>query len=318
MQRMNRIFRTFSAALALVGALALGSATAAQQAGHQAGHGLEALDPAGAVTIQEARPALWKVADADTTIYLFGTIHLLPPGIEWYSGPVAQAFEASDVLVTEIPELTAGETQEVVVRRAILPKGKSLRSGMRKKELAKFDTALMGFNLPLNAFDTYKPWYAAVILSTLPLQQRGFDLANGVEAQLAARNKARGAPRIGLETLDYQLGLFDGLSPKVQKEYLLAVVDALPTIDTEVGKIVSAWSAGDAEGLAGLMNADQEDPAMMQALLTNRNKAWAQWLKARLDAPGTVFVAVGAGHLGGKDSVQEYLARGGIVSQRVQ
>lgn len=314
MQRMNRIFRTFSAAFALIGALSLGPVTAAQQAGH----GLEALDPTGAVTIQEARPALWKVADADTTIYLFGTIHLLPPGITWYNGAVAQAFEASGELVTEIPELTAAETQEAVVRRAIQPKGKTLRSQMRKAELAKFDTALMRFNLPLTAFDQFKPWYAAVILSTLPLQQRGFDLANGVEAQLAARNKARGAPRSGLETLDYQLGLFDGLSPKVQKEYLLAVVDALPTIDTEVGKIVSAWSAGDAEGLAGLMNADQEDPAMMQALLTNRNKAWAQWLKARLDTPGTVFVAVGAGHLGGKDSVQDYLARGGVASQRVQ
>lgn len=311
---MNRIFRTFSAALALAGALSLGSATAAQQAGH----GLEALDPAGAITVQEARPALWKVADADTTIYLFGTIHLLPPGVEWYSGPVAQAFAGSSELVTEIPELTAAETQEVVMRRGMLPKGKSLRSGMRKRELAKFDTALMGFNLPLNAFNQYKPWYAAVILSTLPLQQRGFDLANGVEAQLAARHKARGGTRIGLETLDYQLGLFDGLSPKVQKEYLLSVLDALPTIDTEVGKIVSAWSAGDAEGLAALMNSDQEDPAMMRALLTNRNKTWATWLKGRLDTPGTVFVAVGAGHLGGKDSVQAYLARGGITAQRVQ
>ncbi|MDP3905932.1 TraB/GumN family protein [Novosphingobium sp.] len=311
---MNRITRTFAAALTLIGALSLGPVTLAQHAGH----GLETLDPAGAITIQEARPALWKVADADTTIYLFGTIHLLPPGVEWYSGGVAAAFESSAELVTEIPDLTLAETQEVTVRRAFLPKGKSLRRQMSKAQLAKFDTALMQLNLPLNAFDQFKPWYAAVMLSVVPLQRGGFDLANGVEAQLAARNKARGAPRIGLETLDYQLGLFDGLSPKVQKEYLLAVVDALPTIDTEVGKIVSAWSAGDAEGLAALMNAEQEDPAMMQALLTDRNKAWAAWLRARLDTPGTVFVAVGAGHLGGKDSVQDYLARGGVATQRVQ
>lgn len=311
---MNRISRPVTAALAAIAALLLGPVTAAQQAAF----GLETVEPVRSEPALPVQPALWKVADEDTTIYLFGTIHLLPKGVDWYGGAVAEAFGASGELVTEIPELAEAETQAVVLKRGILPKGKTLRGMMTKRELAKFDTVMMQFGLPVTAFDRFKPWYAAVVLSTLPLQQRGYDLANGVEAQLSTRNKARGAPRTGLETLDYQLSLFDGFKPKVQKDYLFAVIDALPTIDTEVGRIVDAWGKGDAAGLAELMNSDEDDPAMMQALLINRNKAWAGWLRARLDAPGTVFVAVGAGHLGGKDSVQDFLARGGITSQRVQ
>ena len=147
---------------------------------------------------------------------------------------------------------------------------------------------------------------------------KGYDLESGVEAQLGEKTKAAGRPRIGLETLDYQLGLFDAFPRKVQKSYLFEVIKALPDIDKDVGDMVAAWQRGDAGKLADLMNAEEDDPAMIQALLTNRNKAWAKWLRARLARPGTVFVAVGAGHLGGKGSVQDQLAQLGVASTRVQ
>ena len=82
--------------------------------------------------------------------------------------------------------------------------------------------------------------------------------------------------------------------------------------------MVEAWRTGDAAKLATLMNAEEDDPAMVEALLTRRNKAWAQWIKARLDQPGTAFIAVGAGHLGGKGSVQDQLKVLGVKSARVQ
>lgn len=270
------------------------------------------------VAATKARPALWTIADADTTIYLFGTIHLLPRGIDWYGGPVADAFERSGELVTEIPEYSDTETTAAVMRFAMLPDTQSLRGNMTKKEKARYEGALRQVGLPPAAFDRFRPWYAAVMFATLPLQAKGFEMQNGVEAQLSERAKAAARPRSGLETLDMQLGLFNGFNSKVQKRYLFETIASMPEIEQEVQKMVDAWARGDAIALADLLNAEQNDPAMIKALLYDRNAAWAQWIKARLDKPGTVFLAVGAGHLGGKGSVQDYLAKGGIAATRVQ
>ena len=116
----------------------------------------------------------------------------------------------------------------------------------------------------------------------------------------------------------YQLALFDGFPAKVQRRYLFEVITALPGIDKDVGEMVEAWRTGDAAKLATLMNAEEDDPAMVEALLVRRNKAWAQWIRARLDQPGTAFIAVGAGHLGGEGSVQDQLKALGVESARVQ
>lgn len=274
--------------------------------------------PPAPTTAAKVRPALWTVSDADTTIYLFGTIHLLPKGINWYGGPVAEAFERSGELVTEIPEYGDTETAAAVMRFGMLPDKQSLRGNMTKKEKARYEAALRQVGLPPAAFDRFRPWYAAVMFATLPLQAKGFDMQNGVEAQLSERAKAAGRPRSGLETLDMQLGLFSAFNSKVQKRYLFDTIASMPEIEGEVQKMVDAWAKGDAIALADLLNAEQTDPAMIKALLYDRNANWAQWIKARLDKPGTVFLAVGAGHLGGKGSVQDYLAKGGITANRVQ
>ncbi len=265
-----------------------------------------------------ARPALWKVSDADTTIYLFGTIHLLPNGIEWYNGAVATAFEAADELVTEIPDLPQDQTMALSQRMGALPQGQTLRGQMSADERARFESALQGLNIPAAAMDGFKPWLASVAITTVPLMQAGYNLENGVEAQLDKRNKALGRPRSGLETLEYQLGIFDTLSPEVQKAYLFETIDTLPGIQQEVSKMVSIWSQGDASALAALLNDTLADPTLYKALLTDRNRNWSAWIDDRLDRPGTVFIAVGAGHLGGKDSVQDFLGKAGIKVVRVQ
>lgn len=265
-----------------------------------------------------AQPALWKVADHDTTIFLFGTIHLLPEGIAWYAGPVAEAFEEAGELVTEIPEASDGETAGLLIKHGTLLASQSLRAGMTSAERGKYEATLAQLGLPAAAFDRYKPWFAAVVLATLPLQRSGFSTGQGVENQLDARNKQLKRGRTGLETLEFQLSIFDGFSNEVQKRYLFEVIDALPTINQDVARMVDAWAKGDAGGLAALLNAQEDDPAMYEALLTRRNRSWAQWIAKRMEQPGTVFVAVGAGHLGGRDSVQDELAKAGLTAARVQ
>lgn len=266
----------------------------------------------------ESRPALWKVADADTTIYLFGTIHALPADVPWYRGRVAEAFEGSQEVVTEIVDPDPAAMQGMLLNKALLPRGQTLRGLLSPQEKADYEAALATQKLPPDAFDAFEPWYAAMVLATVPLLNDGFAAEMGVEKMLGSRAKALGRPQSGLETAEYQLGLFDALSPAVQKRYLIEVIKSMPTMKADLLKIIDAWKAGDADTLARLVNAEEDDPALVAALITDRNKAWAEWIKARLDKPGVVFMAVGAGHLAGAGSVQDQLARRGIKTRRLQ
>ncbi len=265
-----------------------------------------------------ARPAMWQVRDADTIIYLFGTVHALPPGIDWLHGPVAAAFDGSQELVTEIVESESSQMQAAVLAKATLPAGKTLRAMLTAPQRAAFETTLKANGLPIAAFDRFKPWYAAIVLSSLPVLRDGYAPENGVEAKLDARAKAASRPHGALESAEYQLGLFDTLPQAVQLRYLNEVVADLPKASDEIAQMIDAWKQGDADRLAQLMNEEDDAPELMELLLYNRNRAWAEWIKARLNRPGTVFMAVGAGHLAGAGSVQQVLAAKGIASSRLQ
>jgi hypothetical protein len=275
-----------------------------------------AKEAAPAQVAVNARPALWKVSDKDTTIWLFGTIHILPAGIEWYAGPIATALEGSDTLVTEIVDQADPAVQARIGQIALSDPPANLREKLPSAERVQYEAALTALQLPVSAFDANDPWYAAVALSTLPLIKDGYGVMSGAEALLVA--KAAGKQHIGLETAESQLKLFDTLPHDTQVKYLGEVLKDLPKVREEVHAMIEAWKAGKADDLARLMNEDESDPTLMRILLVDRNKAWATWIEDRLKQPGTVFVAVGAGHLAGKDSVQAQLAKDRIRAKRVQ
>jgi uncharacterized protein YbaP (TraB family) len=166
-------------------------------------------------------------------------------------------------------------------------------------------------------FDHNRPWVVALLLPLVRVQQLGFNPQHGVEAQLGKRGKELNRPHQGLETIDQQFAIFAGLSAADQMDYLMAVVDALPEIDAQIDKMVGHWAKGDAAGLAQFLQSD-DDKVLGEALIHNRNRNWAAWIAARMKQPGTVFIAVGAGHLGGKGSVQDVLAKDGYKADRVQ
>jgi len=264
------------------------------------------------------RPALWKIADEDTTIYVFGTIHVLPPGIDWFGGEIQEAFDSSQLLVTEVAERDPQTMQALVIDKAMLKGGESLRAMLTEEERAKYEEALANLGLPADMFDRFEPWFVSINLSTLPLLKEGFSPDNGVEKVLENRARERGMVQQGLETAEYQLGLFDALPLDVQKNYLDEILAQLPELHSKIGEMIEAWKAGEVKKLAELMNEGENDPVMMQTLLIDRNKAWAQWIARRMEQPGTVFVSVGTGHLAGEGNLFKQLAADGIASKRLQ
>lgn len=287
----------------------------------QESDGTEIPEPAASEAeppVADVRPALWKISDDDTVIYVFGTVHILPPNISWFDGSVAAAFAESDELVTEV--VTSDDPAEGTkfLQTAMLPAGKNLRELLSEQDRLAYEAGLASLKLPPAAFDRFEPWYAALLLSSLPILAEGFDTKNGVEEILGGKAKTREIPQMGLETSEYQLGLFDMLPMDVQTRYLSEVVSQLPTIKTDIDAMILAWKGGDADKLASLMNSQETDPVLIETLLLNRNRTWAAWVISRLGRPGTVFLAVGAGHLSGDGSLHEQLAQLGIVSQRIQ
>lgn len=278
-----------------------------------------ASDVAPAAPVAAAGPALWKVSDEDTTIYLFGTVHALPKDVVWLRGPVAAALESAQVLVTEIPPgaLKQPEVQQAFLARAMLPEGQTLRAMLAAEQRATVEAALAKLGMPAAALDKVEPWFAAITLATIPMLKAGYSseagVENAVEAQVGARVK-----RDALETVEEQLKLFDEMPPAVQTAYLVSVAEGMDKVVPGMDAMVAAWVKGDAEGLAKLMNEEFDDPALADRLLYARNRDWAEWVETRLADPGTVFVAVGAGHLAGANSVQDYLGKEGVTVTRVQ
>ena len=269
-------------------------------------------------TANDADPALWVVKDADTTIYLFGTIHVLKPGLSWFDEAVKTAFDKSDQLVLEMVQPDQATMQQIVLKNGIVTTGPTLTEQLPADKRGAYLKALTEAGLPPQAFDRMKTWLAGVTLSIMPIQKLGYDPKNGPETVLADAAKAAGKPVAGLETAEQQIGYFNGLSQKAQIEFLTSTVEDLPKAGEEMAEMVDEWAKGDPDALAKTMNESLKDsPEVAKTLLTDRNARWATWIKARMAKPGTIFIAVGAGHLAGNDSVQAQLARQGIKAQRI-
>lgn len=273
-----------------------------------------------AAAVEEKGPALWAVKDADTTVYLLGTVHVLRPGLSWFDGAIRQAFDKSDELVLEIvlPEDQA-EVAAVTLPLAMDKNGKTLPQKLDPAALKAYQAAMTSLGVPANAFDAFEPWFAAVTLSVLPLTKMGYQPDEGVEKQLTAAAKAVNKPVSGLETLTEQLGFFDNLPETQQIAFLNAMVKDIDKVGPSLDRMVSLWGKGDPDKLAVEMNESMAStPELASTLLYNRNARWADKIKARMAKPGIVFVAVGAGHLAGARSVQDYLAERGLQAKRVQ
>ena len=305
-----KIARTFVVSLAATAMLLAPPVLAREQAG--------AADAEAVVETETGTPALWKVADEDTTIYLFGTVHALPREVVWLNGSITEALGSSDSIVTEILMDASVEAKmlQLVGAKAMLPPETTLRSMLDEEQKVTYEAALAKLGMPAAAFDRFEPWYAGMVLTMLPLMQQGYSPDAGVEKILIAN--AGEKERMALETIDFQIGLFDELPQESQIAFLVETAKNVDEIKNQLDAMVAEWLEGDADALAELMNEGLTDKTLAEQLLYSRNRNWANWIDDRLDAPGTVFVAVGAGHLAGEESVQDALEDLGIATQRVQ
>jgi uncharacterized protein len=274
--------------------------------------------PAAAVAVTDVDPAMWVVKDEDTTIYLFGTVHVLKPGLGWFDDAVKTAFDKSDRLVMEIVDPDPAQAQQIMVKYMPDNNGKTITSKLSAADKLIYDKAMNTAGLAIANYEPLDPWAVAIVMSMTMLQKSGYDPASGVETQLKAAAEASNKPIAGVETMEEQFAIFDALPEETQVKFLIEGAKAIDTAGEEMEKMVSLWAKPDPEGLAKLMNEGLTDPKLYDALLTKRNSNWAKWINEEMKKPGTTFMAVGAGHLSGDSSVQKLLEPYGIKAERVE
>ncbi|HMP45917.1 MAG TPA: TraB/GumN family protein, partial [Sphingopyxis sp.] len=256
----------------------------------------------------EARPAMWLVEDAGTRPYLLGTMHALPAGTEWSGGKVGRAIAAADELMLELSpaELAkvAKEFGRLAPRDAPLPIDRRLPADALAKYRALESS---GAGRPFGG-DTLDDWAVMVLMGQRVAQNARLSPGSGVETGLTARFRSAGKPIRGLESARGQLTMFELLDPATQRALLTRAAAGADRATEEVGALTAAWSRGDVAALEARINEDVDAvPAARAAILTNRNRRWAAWAARRMERPGTVLVAVGAGHLVGEDGLPALL-----------
>ncbi|WP_049622083.1 TraB/GumN family protein [Frateuria defendens] len=268
-----------------------------------------------------ARPALWTVKDADTTIYLFGTVHLLPHDADWHYPALDQALAASRALYIELTDDGQANMTALVLRYGLDP-SHPLSAQLSQADQGRLARAAQLANVPggSGALNIMRPWLAALTLAVAPLTQAGLDPALGVDKQLRAAAEKAGKPVEGLESAEQQIRFLADMPSALQLALLRATLHDTDRAKVELKALIEAWKRGDDAAIARLENDTlrKEEPQLYQRLLVTRNEDWARRIKAMLDRPGTVFIAVGAAHLAGPDSVQAQLGKLGVAATREQ
>lgn len=264
-----------------------------------------------------ASPALWAVTDADSTIYLFGTVHVLRPETAWRTPQVEAALAEADEIWLEIANID----DAAAAMPLMMQYGRSdtpLSSLLSEKENGMLAQAGAAIGMPAPAFEGMQPWSAALIVSVAGLVQAGFDPESGVDRLIKAAADSAGLPVRGLETMEQQIRFFAELPQEVQLQFLRQSLENFEDAPRELDALVAAWAVGDVAELESLMVEEMQAQwgALYEVLLVRRNADWADQIQTLLEGEGVSFIAVGAAHLAGEDSVQAMLAARGVEVAR--
>lgn len=259
-------------------------------------------------------PVLWVIRDADSTIYLLGTVHVLRPTTAWGSPRLEHAFDSADQVYFEIENPGDQAALLPLIREHGVSPDKRLTTLISTGDLNLLQLSASTIGSSAAQMDVFRPWLAALTLSVAPLVEAGYDPNSGVEMVLRARALANGQPIKGLETIDEQVRIMAGFSEPAQLAFLHATLKAFDDAPTELDRLVGAWAAGDVAALNAIFTEGMEDsgPEVNRSLLTDRNRRWAGQIRTLLDGEGTIFIAVGAAHLMGDGSVQSFLEADGV------
>lgn len=268
--------------------------------------------------VAHAEPAIWVVKGPHATVYLFGTIHALQPDHPWQSAKIDAAIQGSGVLWLEIPDVDDLTSVQPLLLQLGMDPSHPLSSRLTPEQVTKLNKAAGTLPGGEALLESMKPWLAGMMLSITPVLEAGYDPNSGVEFVLKPEFTKANKPVKGFETAEQQIHYFADLPDKAQIDFLSSELDDADTAVDKFKQLVAAWYAGDVAKLDELNNADFRGkyPDLFQILVVKRNQNFTTQIQEMLKGDGVNFVAVGAGHLVGKDGVPAMLEKLGYKVTR--
>jgi len=266
-----------------------------------------------------AAPALWRMADDDTEVYIFGTLHMLQEGTTWANAGITNAFSTSDALVVELDDRELEKAGPLFQDAGKLPLGMTMRQIVGDGIYNDVRRLARQMDLPADTFQNVRPWYAGMSLTIVSLTKMGYDPASGVDQTLISEALRLRKPILGIETAAQQAGLFAKLTPAQDKALLVDALRQSVNVKAYMTELQGAWLEGDEATLDNLLNGElMKKEGLGDHLLYGRNEDWARQLTALMNKPGRFFVAVGTAHVVGDKSLIMHLSQQHQFLERVQ
>ncbi|GGZ27804.1 TraB/GumN family protein [Asticcacaulis endophyticus] len=265
-------------------------------------------------------PLMWVVKDADSTVYLLGSIHLLKPDMQWQDDRIKTAMTQSSELWLEIANLDdQAAAGSAFLKHAINAKG-NLTEGMSEADIAKLNAALDRHGLPMAQARNLKPWAVGLLITVKSMMASGFDPNSGVDKTLLDQAKAAGKPVKGFETIEQQMGFFGNFDEETSRQFLIDVLNQEEEGKALMDSMLTAWQTGDEAALGKLFNDEMKvkTPKLYDVLLKGRNQDWVPQIEQILAGSGTSLIVVGTAHLVGPDGVPTLLKAKGVKVDAVK
>lgn len=271
------------------------------------------------VSAQE-KSFLWKVDSHQNSLYILGSIHLLNKEAYPLKQSIENAFEQTNKLVLEIDLRSANsdKVQQLMLQKGASTDGTFLHQNVSKETYESVATRAKELGIDIRLLNSFKPWIVATTMAAVKLQQLGFDSKLGIDRYFADRAIRSNKPIGGLETAEFQLGLFDQFSAKEQELLLRQSMNEMDHLERNVAEIVRAWKSGDVGSLEKHLLAGMRDyPEIHQKVIEDRNRRWLPQIEGMLSRGENALIVVGAAHLVGTNGVIQLLkSRGYRVEQQ--
>ena len=276
-----------------------------------------ALDKVEAARERNDGPPLWVVEDDDSRLYLYGTVHMLPAGLDWQRPDMWDALSESGTVWLETSDAPDAQrrAERATQARGFQPAGERLSAGWDQFQTKQLEIAALQGDIPLSFLDTLEPWLAAELITVSAAEAAGLSGTIGADAAIASRARRLAKRVVALDTPAAQVASAADAPEAAQREELFALLDRYNNIGAEMQSIADEWARGDVDALEARLSASVSG-ADRERLYTVRNRSWAGELGAWMEGSGTGFAAVGVGHLLGEGNLRDLLERDGFRVRR--
>jgi hypothetical protein len=266
-------------------------------------------------------PAIWRVEGGEGDVFLFGTFHLLPEGLEWQRDAITDALHESEVIVIEAPIGDQGRTEATLLisQHRIAAPGNRTKDRLRPADLYRAQMTAIDLGLAWPVLEQMPPWLTSLTMSQRFYAQLGFSSESGIENTLLTDPNLSPKSWTYFETIGEQLGFFADQNIDVQKRLLLSTLDQIQSEPELVSEMLEAWLSGDGETIASVFTNSMkaETPELYETLIEQRNRNWIPTIETMAADNQDYFVAVGAGHIVGENGVVALLKARGYKIDRL-